>query len=532
MYRFLDKEEHVIYIGKAKDLKKRVKSYFRSHKNLDPKTTVLVSKIARVEYWLTNSESEAFILERQLIQAIQPKYNIDLKDDKNYPWIKVTHEPFARVIITRQKELGPADYFGPYPAMGSVKQLQHLLQEIFPLRTCKKPIDLQKNTKKCLMMDLGRCLGPCVHKEVKAECDQYVSDLKQLISGKSKDLLKQWRREMKLHSDNKQYEQAAKTRDKIHKIESLINRQTVYLNKNQDILIWVMVKTPQLYYGLTRSIIEGKLLFQNGWYCDAKSQRSHAAFIQESFQKYIIPELSRYDECLCSEEIGKIIKAQEPHQIPIRIPQKGIKKEMVTIARKNAQMAALRIIYERGIPKPDDRDITKTVQDRMNLSQRPTHIIGFDVSHFYGTHIVASAVSFINGQPIKTAYRHYSVRSVIQKKAGYSHDPQAMYEVVFRRLSECLKKQESLPQLLVIDGGLAQLQAARHAVKALHIDDQVNCLALAKKFEAIYTVENPAPLILAANDPVRHFMQRIRDEAHRFAGRLQKIQRSRYLKKT
>lgn len=517
-----DSRGHVLYVGKAKDLKKRVSSYF-SNKHHEPKTRVLVSKIKDIQTIVTKSETEALILENQLIKTHFPKYNILLKDDKSYPYIALTKEIFPRLIITRKNEDKTLKYFGPYPSIGSTKHLRRLLLDLFPIRDCRQPITLNKHQPKCILMDIGKCVGPCIKKDTVDAYQKVVEDLSSILKGKSKDLIAKLREEMQENSKQLRFEKAAVLRDKIGKIQQLSERQTVDMNQDEDVQLWAVVESPKRIYVVVQEIIEGKLLHQHGLYYD----RDHDVSREDIVEQLLIQFQDRQEIApkwlYCQKEDEAILKITAEAiglKTKVFVPQKGPKLDMMASAQKNAMLSLSRS-FKADVEKRDDSTLLDHVKETLGLEKLPRICMGFDISHLQGKDIVASSVYFKDGKPLKSGYRQFIIRTVSLQ----SNDPVSMREVVDRRMGLCEKESEPYPDLLLIDGGKGQLNFALSALAKRDLLGKIACVSLAKKFEEIYLPNQKEPLRLANNDPVRLYLQRIRDEAHRFALKFQRKKR-------
>lgn len=529
----LDEGNTVIYVGKAKDLKKRVSGYFsKTHDDL--KTMVLVGHIAAIETIVTRTEQEALILERQLIRELRPRYNIHLKDDKSYPYIKVTvNEPFPRVLVVRQKLNDGARYFGPFPSLGSTRKFQQFLNELFKLRDCTKPIDLVKKQRKCIQLDIGKCIGPCLYKEVKGDYDKSIEQLMLLVKGKNKSLIQQLTAQMKTYSSELAFEKAAVLRDRIKRIEAFSQRQLVDLDSTKHYHIWTAVLDGHTLYVMIQKIIEGKLLVQRGFYSTLKPDESAVGFVMESAFQFYDDDDKDQAEIICRADYESVFKDvitfTNRQKSKVMVPKKGVKMDLLVQAEKNAGLALKRLLSEeKYTEKPMYGDsVLKRMKQRLNLSHLPVTIWGFDISHLKGTDIVASTVCFKKGRPDKSGYRKFTIQSITTE----SDDFRAMYEVVFRRLNRAVEDGEACPDLLLIDGGPVQLsfsQAAVQKVNGLSVTPDV--ISLAKREELIFTDPNKDPVKYEAGHPVLRLLQAVRDESHRFALTFQRQKRGkRYL---
>ncbi len=526
IYKMLDPRHVILYVGKAKNLKKRILSYYSQKAERDPKTTLLLKTIASIETIVTRTEKEALILENQLIKTYQPRYNFALKDDKNYPYLKITvQDPFPRVLIVRQKTPDGSRYFGPYPSIGSTRRLYRLLHELFPIRDCKQTIDLVTLQPKCVKLDIGRCMGPCVYKNVKSYYEQCIQDIILFLSGKNKQLVGSLRKQMRAYSEACQFEKAAKLRDKIVKIETLTESQFMELEQG-NFQIWTDAENSRYYYILIQTYREGKLMYQGGHYAEKKSEYRKENFIMLCLQSIFENADEIPSEILSTPQLSGILKRLDfsgsPKKIRVLAPQKGMKREVVNLAEKNAKIALNRINSVDDVHSDSETECQRILR----LKRRPDRIFGIDISHLQGQDIVSSCVAFEKGKPKKSLYRKFLIRSTV----GKSHDPGSIYETVKRRMILCQGKGEQFPQMLLIDGGRAQHHFASKALEDLHLMDDVDVVALAKRKEEVYLAGSALPLRLPRHHGVLRLLQRIRDEAHRFALEYQKKKRSRRYK--
>ncbi len=520
IYKMLDSVGEVIYVGKAKNLQKRLSSYFLNRQDRDIKTAVLVSHIRDVQTIVTRSEDEALILERQLIRALQPRYNIALKDDKNYPYIKLTiNEPFPKMAIVRSKFKDNARYFGPFPSVGSTRHLQRLMLQLFPLRDCKQAISLTTPEPKCIKLDLGQCLGPCVRKYTKPDYDQIVQDLILFLQGRRTQLFEKLESEMWQASASHRFEKAAILRDALTKLKMLHQRQVVQLEDLEDVQVWVMVENAEFRYALVQSFVEGKLLYQNGFYSQITPTETEADFLDRAIYYFFSDQNpdARMPKKIFTDPAFESALTQVPDQKWMVLqPKIGDKAEVIQTATRNAQLALSRLVAKTH--EDTASQLLLDVQSTLHLSQYPRVIWGIDISHWYGQNIVGSLVCFKDGRPYKPGYRRTQIRSI----KGKSNDPKSIYEVVLRQVENA---KDALPDLILIDGGRGQLNFAQEALRVLGLSE-LPMIALAKREEEIYSPNQRKPLKLEGHHPVRQLCQRIRDEAHRFAVTYQRQKRS------
>jgi excinuclease ABC subunit C len=533
IYKMLDDQGEVLYVGKAKNLKKRVSSYFLNLQERDTKTRVLVTKIRSIQTIITRTESEAFILERQLIQTLQPRYNIQLKDDKNYPYIKITKEPFPKIVIVRQKYNDKAAYFGPYPSIGSTRYLLRLLYDLFPLRDCKQDITLTENQPKCLKLDLKKCLGPCVIKTIKPDYDDVVSQLSDFLQGRQKELLSQLKKEMADLAEAHRFEKAATVRDRLVKLQQLFEKQVVQLRPEDTLTVWALADNEYYFYALVQTYIEGKLLYQNGFYLE-KNVDSESDFVDQAVLHFFDPQNPAFiwpKKMICDPRFCEALnrlKSLYPDKRPIDTiaPQKGDYKAVLDTAKRNASLALSRL-NAQSIKKPHAQAVVKHLQHALSLTTLPSIIWGIDISHFQASHIVGSVVYFKDGIPYKKGYRHFLIKTV----SGTSHDPLSIFEVVFRRLRPIVDAIEQAPDLILIDGGKGQLRFAVEAAAKQGVH-HIPFISLAKKEELVYFPNQQNPLQLSHQDLGLQLLQQVRDEAHRFALTFQRSQRQKDFQST
>ncbi|NDC82495.1 excinuclease ABC subunit UvrC [bacterium] len=524
IYKMLDSRGGLLYVGKAKNIKKRVKSYFRRPETLDSKTIQLVKSISFIDTIVVRSESEALILEAQLIKEFQPRYNILLKDDKSFPYVKISNEIFPRLLIVRDRVNDGASYFGPYPSIGSIKYLKRMLNDMYRLRDCSIDISLDSPQPKCIKLDMNRCLGPCVFKNVHSQYLNAIGDLKQLLSGRNKELVSKMSTEMAQLAREKRFELAAELRDRIRKIEQLGQRQTVVLSENGCFQVWSSADQNGFLYVIVQTFIDGKLLFQNGFYFENPTENVWDDGLVQTFISVIDEKIPV--KLICDPWIEPIILAVRSSlqlKFEVSVPKRGNKLVLLETARHNARLSISRIIRDRSVnlrPRVE-ADIVVVLQKKLDLGKKPVRIIGVDISHLHGTDIVGSAVCFQNGNPLKSAYRKLMVRSV----SGDSNDPKSIYEVVSRRLQLCFADHEPLPDLMLIDGGVGQLNFAYRALLELGLQDEIELISLAKRKEEIFRVGRSEPIVLSPDDNVLKLLQWIRDESHRFALEFQRKRR-------
>ncbi len=532
IYKMSDAEGCILYIGKAKRLRHRLKNYFQQDR-LDLKTKHLMAHVATIDTIVTQTENEALLLESQLIKSYRPRYNILLKDDKHFPYIKITAEPFSRLLIVRQREADGARYFGPYPSIGSTKFLSRMLHDLFPLRDCKQSIPLTGRQPKCIKLDIGKCIGPCVFKDVKPQYDSMVHQLTLILSGKDKRFITQIEIDMHALAKAQKYEQAAILRDRLQKLQRLSARQQVQLSDTATLHVWVHVTghapdttedTTPWEYILVQTFVEGRLLYQSGFYWHEDETNNPAAFYESTLLNWYTEDREWPDIMITDATMFSVFTTLQqsdliPAQVQITYPQKGEKHQLCQHATENAHMALRRTIREHKFHAMPASFHWDSFVQVLGLSKIPEWIFGFDISHLQGQDIVASAVAFRHGKPAKGSYRRFAIQSVV----GKSHDPASLYEAVLRRLQLVIKEGDMLPDLLLIDGGKGQLRFALQALDDLGLREAIACVSLAKREEIVYRVGRDP--VRVSEYPALRLLQHIRDESHRFALRFQRMKR-------
>ena len=504
VYRYYDAEGKVIYVGKAKDLHKRVAQYFVPPERLNTKTRILVSKIADAQFSVVDSEADALLLENNLIKQYKPKYNILLKDSKTYPWICVTGEDFPRVFITRRIEKGKGNrYFGPYSSVMHARNLVDFFGEIYALRTCTLKITseaiLRGKFRPCLNFHIGKCKAPCVGKISREEYDGYIDEIVRILSGRGSDVIKHYKTLMSEAAERLDFEQAQVYKEKLTSLEA----------RDTDADVFSMVFDLNEAFGNFLRIRSGAIVqsLNLGFKSQIEETREAmlATFIGEIEDKF--GELSK-------EVIVPFLPDVEIPGVEFRIPQKGDKLALLELSAKNAKEFHFNSLKQREHTDPDQfrMSVMEDLRKALGMTELPRHMECFDNSNIQGTNPVASCVVFRNAEPSKADYRRFKIKTVIG-----ANDYASMKEVVNRRYSRMLAEApDDLPQLIVIDGGKGQLEFAHQALAELGILDRVTVIGLAKRMEEVIRVGDPYPLFIDRNSQALKVLQQIRDEAHRF----------------
>lgn len=528
VYLMHDKNDEIIYIGKAKNLKNRVKSYF--NKNHDtPKLAVMVPQIVRFDFIITDSEVEALILESHLIKKHKPKYNVLLKDDKRFPWFLITEEEYPRIIVTRKadKKLQKGKYFGPYTNARAMYSTLDLIKKMFPLKQCKNP---RFKDRPCMYYQIGKCLGPCQKLTTSEDYKEVVRQVELFLSGKQSELLAVLKKQMEIYAEKQEFEKAARFRDSYFDVMKAVGKQKVISENtdiNQDIIGYA--RDNSLMSIALLKVRDGRLIAKEDF--DIRLDEIHTpyealiTFIQEYYQLVDKSEIPK--ELLLSSEIeleeSKIIKEwltlKKGSKISIITPKLQKKLELVEMADKNAAASLESIkISELNSLQNEWNEIGSYIQEKLNLPNFPARIECFDISHIQGTNTVASMVVFVNGKPYKTDYRKFKIRTL---EEGKTDDFASMKEVIKRRYNKLLKDSAEsgknlFPDLIIVDGGKGQLSAAMESMEDLGLGN-LPIVSLAKKFEEIFLPEQSKPVILPASSKALFLFQQVRDEAHRFA---------------
>ena len=520
VYQFYDENDTVIYVGKAKNLKKRVSSYFnKTHDN--NRTRLLVKKIIRHEHIIVPTEVDALLLENNLIKKYQPKYNVLLKDDKTYPWICIKKERFPRVFSTRKVIKDGSDYFGPFTNKKTVYTLLDLIRGLYPLRTCNYDLSEEKISnqkyKICLEYHLGNCLGPCEQKIDEELYNQNIAAIKNIVKGNFKSSLDQFQLQMENYAKEMEFEKAQEIKEKLASLENYQSKSTIVNPKISNVDVFTIVSDESYGYVNFLQISYGSIT------------RSHTLEIKKKLDESDLDLLSlaiidirlRFNSQ--SEEVYLPFQINLGGKVKVSIPMLGDKKKLVELSLRNAKFYRMDRFKQMKIVDPDRH--TKRLMSQMKvdlrLSGEPYHIECFDNSNIQGTNPVAACVVFKNGKASKKDYRYFKIKTVVG-----ADDFASMEEVVFRRYKRLKEEGESLPQLIVIDGGKGQLSSAVKSLDLLGLRGKIAIIGIAKRLEEIYFPEDPIPLYLDKKSETLKIIQQLRNEAHRFGITLHRNLRS------
>jgi excinuclease ABC subunit C len=515
VYLYKDSGGRVIYVGKAKSLRNRVRSYFSEDKLGDIKTGTLISEAMDVDYILVDNEKEALALENNLIKQYKPRFNILLRDDKTYPYIKLTGEKYPRVYVTRRLKKDGSTYYGPYFPGNLAHRLVHFIHRHFKVPSCK--VDLTRfHPKPCLQFHIHRCLGPCVQGLTTDEAyAEAVRNVRLFLEGRHTDLARELRGRMQDLSNQLRFEEAGGLRDLIATVEEIEERQKMAAAKGDDVDIFAIYAEPPLVALNLFHLRNGQIVDRRELFWEDQIEYDEAQFFSSLLkqiyldQQFIPAEIHVPVEFEDREALEELLTEKRHRKVEIRTPQRGQKKHLLDLVETNAKHsfdARFRVL------KPSSKAIQEALQDALNLPESPARIECFDISHIQGTDKVASMVVWEDGKMKKSDYRKFIIRTVVG-----NDDFASMREVVTRRYSRLQAENAPMPGLVLIDGGLGQLHAAADALEALGISDQP-IASIAKREEIIYVYgQEDEPVVLDRFSPILHLVQSIRDEAHRFA---------------
>ena len=510
VYQYFDKEKRILYIGKAKNLKKRVSSYFNKIQE-NHKTRLLVKKINHIEHVVVNSEMDALLLENNLIKKYKPRYNIMLKDDKTYPWICIKKEPFPRVFFTRKVIKDGSEYYGPFTSLKTVRSLFDLVKGLYPLRSCTFDLSDEKieakKYKVCLEYHIGNCLAPCIGAVDSKSYEENINSIRQILKGNFKEALAAFELQMNTYAQEMAFEKAQWVKEKIEDLKNFQAKSTVVNPKINRVDVFSVYSDESYGYVNYLQIAYGTIVRSHTLEIKKKLDESDAVILQLGIIELRQLFSSTASTLFVSEKIslGDTLKVLKPLQ--------GDKKKLVELSLRNAKYHRMERIKQIKIVDPDRH--TNRVMNQMKadlrLPETPVYIECFDNSNIQGSSPVAACVVFKNGKPSKKDYRHYNIKTVVGPD-----DFASMEEVVFRRYKRLLEEDAPLPQLIVIDGGKGQLSSAVKSLEALGLRGKISILGIAKRLEEIYFPNDSIPLYLDKKSETLKILQRARDEAHRF----------------
>lgn len=524
IYKYYDKQGTLLYVGKAKNLRKRTGSYFtKNYPNY--KTKELVTRIHRVEFTIVDSEQDAFLLENALIKQYRPKYNIDLKDDKSYPFIVIKKEHFPRVFLTRNKINDGSEYLGPFTSVGRVRELLNFIRLNIPLRTCKlnlSPANIRAGKfKVCLEYHLGNCKGPCEALQTEEDYQAGLLQIRQILKGNVSPVIQQFKEQMQAFAQDMAFEKAEMMRKKIEHLENYNARSVVVSRYLTNIDVFSLLKEDEWAY-------VNYLMVQNGTIVQTHTIRleTHLEETDEEVLVFAIQQLRETFNSLADEIVVPFPIEFPLEAITITVPKAGDKKKLVELSLKNVnyfreEIRKKKILQLEGKDDQEKKKVLYQLQEELQLPELPVHIECFDNSNFQGSYPVSAMVCFRNGIPSKKDYRHYNVKTV----EGIN-DFATMKEVVFRRYKRLRDEEQSFPQLVIIDGGKGQLGAAMESIRELGLVGKMTLVGLAKNEEELFFPGDSESIKLPYNGDSLRLIRRIRDEVHRFGITFHRNQRS------
>ena len=513
VYRYYDAEGNVIYVGKAKDLHKRVAQYFVPPERLTRKTAVMVSKIADAEFTVVESEADALLLENNLIKQFKPRYNILLKDSKTYPWICVSNDDFPKVFLTRRLIRDGSRYFGPYSSVVHARNLVEFFHNVYPLRTCNLKITsdaiLRGKFRPCLKFHIKKCKGCCIGGISREEYNQNIEEIVRLLKGGGREIIQHYKALMQEAAANMEFEQAQLYKEKMQSLDQHYSKSVIMSSIVGDVDVFsLVIDGPEAFGNFMR--IKGGAVVQSlnlGFKLMIEEP-------QESVLAMFIGEIQAKFGALSREIVVPFKPDMELENVEFRVPVRGDKLALLELSARNAKEMRLNALKQQEHTDPDayKNMVMESLQKQIGMKELPVHIECFDNSNIQGTNPVSACVVFRNAVPSKKDYRHFKVKTVVG-----ANDYATMKEVVNRRYSRLLQENpEDLPQLVVIDGGKGQLAFAYEALAELGLTEKLTVIALAERMEEVYRVGDPYPMFIDRNSPALKVLQHIRDEAHRF----------------
>ena len=510
VYQYFDKNEVIIYIGKAKNLKKRVSSYFsKTHDN--GKTKVLVTKIVSIKHIVVATETDALLLENNLIKKHKPRYNILLKDDKTYPWICIKKERFPRIFMTRRVIKDGSEYFGPYTSIKTVRILLDLIKELYPLRTCTYDLSHQNvnegKYKVCLEYHLKNCKGACENLETESHYNNSIKAIRNIIKGNFKEGLEKFQEMMLVFAEKMEFEEAQKIKEKLSLLGNYQSKSTIINPAINNVDVFSIISDETHGYANFLKISNGAIIQSH----TTEIKKKLAETDTELLAHFIVEIRQRFNSI--SPEIYVPFNVNLGGIVKVTIPKLGDKKRIVELSERNAKYYRQEQFKQTQIVDPERhvKRIMAQMKKDLRLHVEPRHIECFDNSNIQGTHPVAACVVFRDGKPSKKEYRHYNIKTVVGPD-----DFGSMEEVVFRRYKRLLEEEQTLPQLIIVDGGKGQLSSGLKALEDLGLRGKIAIIGIAKRLEEIYYPDDPIPLYLDKKSETLKITQYLRNEAHRF----------------
>ena len=511
VYRYYDDKGEIIYVGKAKNLKRRVSSYF--NKQQSGKVKVLVSRIADIKFIVVDNEMEALLLENNMIKQYKPRYNIMLKDDKTYPWICVKNERFPRVYLTRKKVNDGSIYFGPYPSVMTARTLLEMLRQLYPIRNCKLILKEENinngHYRPCLEYHIGNCKAPCDGSISEDDYREMIQNIKRVIKGNIHEVLKDMKAQMMDHASRLEFEQAQVIKDKYDILENYHAKSVVCSNSLFDMEVFSYEDADNSFYVNYMKIVEGAIIQSHSFELKRK--------LDESVEELLSMAIVEIRQMMESHNIKEIIVPTELdiklEGVKFTIPQRGEKLDILELSQRNAKQYRLDTEKLRTLVDPErhTKRILNQMKDDLNLPVLPEVIECFDNSNFQGDYAVAAMTQFVNAKPNKSGYRHFNIKTV-----EGPNDFASMEEIIYRRYKRLLDEEQRLPDLIVVDGGKGQLSSAVKILQQLGLFGKISIIGIAEKLEEIYFPGDSIPLYIDKRSETLKVIQHIRDEAHRF----------------
>jgi len=512
IYQFLDSEGKVIYIGKAKSLKKRVASYFNKDKSVSGKVSVMVRKIKGIRHIVVDTEQDAFLLENNLIKKYQPRYNVMLKDDKTFPWICIKNERFPRIFSTRNIVQDGSELYGPYASGKMMHTILDLIRALYPLRNCKHKLS-EKNIasgkfKVCLEYHIGNCLGPCVGKQTEEDYNKSIQDIREIIKGNISTIIKELKKRMMKHAESFEFEKAQIIKEKLELLENYKSKSTVVNPKIHNVDVFSILTDDTSGYVNFLRVVNGAIVQAHTIELKKKLDETP----KELLGIAITDLRQRFGDS--SRELLLPLKPDlQLPEVKITIPRRGDKKQLLELSERNAKYYMLEKKKKQELIDPErhTRRILETMQKDLRMSELPERIECFDNSNLQGDYPVAAMVCFINARPAKKEYRHFNIKTV-----EGPDDFASMEEIIERRYKRLLAEKKPLPQLIVIDGGKGQLSSSLKSLDKLGLRGKITIIGIAKKLEEIYYPGDTLPMFLDKTSETLRVIRHLRDEAHRF----------------
>jgi len=512
VYQFLDEKDKVIYIGKAKSLKKRVSSYFSKDTGQSGKTTVMVKKIAGIQHVVVDTELDALLLENNLIKKYQPRYNVNLKDDKSFPWLCIKNERFPRIFSTRHVIHDGSEYYGPYASVKLMNTLLDLIRQLYPLRTCKFSLSEKniraKKFKVCLEYHLGNCKGPCEELQAEEDYNESIAEIREIIKGNISNVVSNLRKLMKQYADLLAFEKAQVVKEKLNMLERYQSKSLVVNPRINNVDVFSIISDQESAYVNYLRIINGAIVQAHTIEMKKKLDETDSELLTLA-----VADLRQRFESDSQELILPFNLDFKFPAIIVTIPKIGDKKQLLDLSERNAKYYKLekRKQMELVDPERHTKRILSTMMKDLRLPELPIHIECFDNSNIQGDYPVAAMVCFKNAKPSKADYRHFNINTV----AG-PNDYASMEEVILRRYKRIVEEQQTLPQLIIIDGGKGQLSSAVGILEKIGLRGKISIIAIAEKLEELYFPNDPVPLHIDKKSETLRLIQYMRDEAHRF----------------